>query len=106
MTIENSLDRKMRGRLPHLPLGYDDHHLNSRRMPEIILDLQWASILFEPCVLNEHAWLSVEFFEGKKDREDFCDCFHLDFLVVGEGTIFPSPFVSFRREALPLHRRL
>jgi hypothetical protein len=55
MTIENSLDRKMRGRLPHLPLGYDDHHLNSRRMPEIILDLQWASILFEPCVLNEHA---------------------------------------------------
>ncbi len=91
MTKEISLDKKKWGRLPHLPHTHD-HYLNFWGMPEIILDLQWPHCFFEPCILHEYAWLFVQFLEGKKEGKNFCDCFHLNFLVVGES--FDSPFVS------------
>jgi len=53
------------------------YHLNFR-VPQVVFDLDWASMLFQPCLLHEDRGSIMEIAEWKEDSEYSYDCFHLD----------------------------
>ena len=64
-------------------------------IPKVFFYLDGACVLLQPCLLNEYGRFVVQFPKGKKDCEEvFDNCFHLDFLGCGGGSVFPLPLVE------------